>query len=202
MVQFTNHYQQHTQATLVTLTHAVNMAEGDPPAALEQPHFAAVSINLPHFWPADPHVWFAQVRQFSTHRITPLQTKFKYIVASLSPDIVMEVHYLVLSSPGDDLYSTLKQLLVKRTAASEQRRIQPLLHDTNSVIGDHLSSCATCNSYSATRPLLLTAPSYASCFFSACQPMSGWCLPPPATRFPWIGWPCWLTRLWKWLFPQ
>ena len=56
----------------------------------------------------------------------------------------------------------------------------------STAIADHLSSCVACNSFSATRPLLLTAPSYTSCSFSACPPPSGCYLHPPATRLPWI----------------
>ncbi len=84
-------------------------------------------MKLPPFWPADPEVWFAQVEaQFATRNIRVQRTKFDHIVASLTPEFAMEVRDLILHPPADSPYDLLKQQLIKRTTASEQRKLQQL----------------------------------------------------------------------------
>ena len=92
------------------------------------PTLAAVSIKLPPFWPTDPTVWFLQIEaQFNTRGITSQQTRFDYVISSLSPEIACEVRDLLIRPPADRPYDTLKAELIKRTAASEQRKLQQLI---------------------------------------------------------------------------
>ncbi|XP_071821767.1 uncharacterized protein [Apostichopus japonicus] len=101
----------------------------DPEKKTEtQSRLAAVSLKLPPFWPNDPTIWFAQVEaQFTTRGITSEQTQYAYVVASLQPEIAQEVRDLLLHPPAKQPYSTLKSELIKRTSASEQRRLHQLL---------------------------------------------------------------------------
>jgi hypothetical protein len=99
----------------------------DPPAATPAT-LAAVSVKLPPFWPADPEVWFAQVEaQFTCRNITAQRTRFDYVISSLNPEFAMEVRDLLLKPPEDHPYDILKAQLIKRTAASEQRKLQQLI---------------------------------------------------------------------------
>ena len=55
------------------------------------------------------------------------ENKVDYVISSLSPEVAMEVRDLLLRSPAEDPYTTLKTQLIKHTAALEQRKLQQLI---------------------------------------------------------------------------
>ena len=74
-------------------------------------------------------MWFAQVEaQFTTRRIKVQKTKFNYVVVSLAPEFTTEVCDLISVTPAETPFNTLKEQWIKRTAASEQRRLQQLFN--------------------------------------------------------------------------
>ena len=113
------------------------MTDSEPPAvettaassAAPTATLATVSVKLPPFWPSDPEIWFAQVEAtFTTRRITSEKTRFDYVIASLSPEVATEIRDLILRPPEATPYTILKEQLIRRTAASEQRRLQQLFN--------------------------------------------------------------------------
>ncbi len=65
--------------------------------------------------------------QFATRGITVQKTKFDYVVSSLGPKIAVEIRDLLLNPPTVAPYDRLKVELVKRTAVSEQQKLQQLI---------------------------------------------------------------------------
>ena len=88
------------------------------------PAIATVNLKLPPFWSSDPEVWFQQVEAlFRTRHVTAQHTKFDHVVASLSPEFATEVRDLIIRPPADAPYDSLREQLIKRTTASEQRKL-------------------------------------------------------------------------------
>ena len=114
----------------------VQAQQPPPPRAAS---VSAVSVKIPPFWPADPAVWFAQVEaQFSNRGIVQSRTRFDHIIAALSPEVATEVRDLIFHPPEENPYQLLKDALIQRTEASEQRRLQQLL--TSEELGDRKPS--------------------------------------------------------------
>ncbi|XP_041346698.1 uncharacterized protein LOC121366245 [Gigantopelta aegis] len=126
------------------------MTDPDPNIS-SMPSLAAVSIKLPPFWPADPEVWFAQIEaQFTMRGITSQKTRFDYVVSSLSPEFAVEVRDLLLRPPDEAPYDTLKSELIKRTAASEQHKLQELISGEELETVNRLSYCVECSNFLET----------------------------------------------------
>lgn len=111
---------------------------GDP-ATTAPASVAAMPLRLPDFWPGDPAIWFVQVEaQFASHRITSQESRYNAVVSVLPPTIAMEVRDLLLHRPEDLPYTKLKEEIIRRTTASERRRLQQLL--TSEDLGDQKPS--------------------------------------------------------------
>ena len=65
--------------------------------------------------------------QFLTRNITSQSTQFAYVIASLPPEIAQEIRDLLISPPTENPYDVLKATLIRRTSASEQKRLHQLL---------------------------------------------------------------------------
>ncbi|XP_072172526.1 uncharacterized protein [Diadema setosum] len=124
-----------SQAPVEPVQPPIDDATSKPSTDIAVDNAAVANIKLPPYWPQDPLVWFAQVEaQFTTRRITKEDSKYAYVVSSLSPDIAQEVRDLLIAKPAVQPYTTLKTALVARTSESEQRRLQQLL--TEEELGD------------------------------------------------------------------
>ncbi|CAN7938888.1 unnamed protein product, partial [Ixodes hexagonus] len=89
---------------------------------------ATAVLTLPKFWAEDPTLWFVQVEnKFRLHRITSQIRQYEFLIDALPPQAATEVRDILLSPLGDTPYDTLKEALVTRLVASEQRRLQQLL---------------------------------------------------------------------------
>ena len=75
------------------------MTEFDAPAAhihgvecpAPSPSWPLLASSYRPFWPADPEVWFAQVKaQFTTKDVIAQKTCSDYVISSLSPTFAMK----------------------------------------------------------------------------------------------------------------
>ena len=97
------------------------------PTAPPREDISVISLKIPPFWPSDPEVWFAQVvATLTTRGISVQKTKFDHVVASLSPELAVEIRDLILKLPTDHPYDVLRRELIRRTAKSEQHKLQQL----------------------------------------------------------------------------
>ena len=99
----------------------------------------AVSIKLPTFWTAQPHVWFQQAEaQFTIRGITADPTKYAYIVAALDQDTASRLLDLLSNPPTENKYEAIKTRLLKTFGLSRRVRANKLLNMDD--LGDRMPS--------------------------------------------------------------
>ena len=124
-------------------------AQIEPPAQL-LPALSTVAVNIPPFWPADPHLWFAQMEaQFNMRNVTNECTKLDYVVASLAPEFSVEVRYLILALPTANAYSTVKDQLINARLLLSSASYNGFLMPKSSVTGNQRSCSVECNNFLA-----------------------------------------------------
>lgn len=101
-------------------------------------HIGTTNFKLPSFWDGDAELWFLHVEAlFRSHRISSQRSSFDFVVAAL-PQATAAIVRDILRAPPDNPYDHLKDELIRRTTASEQRRLQQLL--TTEELGDRKPS--------------------------------------------------------------
>ena len=112
------------------LSLTIDMSENGDSANNGNTHNAevvTVAVKLPQFWTSIPTGWFARAEsQFRASRITREETKFDYVLGSLSEEVIHTV-IDIIDNPGDTPYASLKKALIDRHTLSESKRIEELL---------------------------------------------------------------------------
>jgi len=105
----------------------------------------AVSLKLPEFWEQNANAWFAQAEaQFNLRDITAQDTRYYYVVASLTNSTAARVVSLLEDPPTYNKYDTLKEYLKDTFCLSESERARQLLSlpglgdSTPSELMDHM----------------------------------------------------------------
>ena len=118
------------------MTDSSDSSSPSPAAPSLRADISAISLKIPPFWPSDQEVWFAQVEAtFTTRGISMQKTKFDHVIASLSPEVAVEIGDLILKPQTDHPFNVLRRELIRRTAKSEQHKLQQLF--TAEQLGDH-----------------------------------------------------------------
>lgn len=92
------------------------------------PETLRVGVRAPPFWPEEPGLWFSQMEgQFALANITTDATKFYHVLGVLDHRYVAEVKDIITNPPAANKYEKLKEELIKRLSASQERKVKQLL---------------------------------------------------------------------------
>lgn len=98
-----------------------------------------VAVKLPPFWSDRPSLWFVQAEsQFIISDIRNEVTKFHYIVSQLDARVAAEVEDIISHPPAVNPYTFLREKLILRLSASEEKRVRQLISEEE--LGDRKPS--------------------------------------------------------------
>lgn len=87
-----------------------------------------VGVRVPSFNPDDPTLWFAQIEgQFMLSNIVRDETKYYYVLAQLETQYSSEVRDIIINPPETGKYAKLREELIKRLSASQEKKTKQLL---------------------------------------------------------------------------
>ena len=99
-------------------------------ATTEAATVMASCINrLPEFWPDESEVWFARIEAlFSIHGITRDETKFDYVLAHASQDLVPYITSVIKEElpEGTSKYAKIKERVTQAFSTSEESKLRKL----------------------------------------------------------------------------
>lgn len=99
----------------------------------------SAALKLPQFWSSRPDLWFIQVEtQFRMKGITSSNTKYDYLISSMTSETMELVADAIMNPPVDNKYEYLKQLLLTRSQDTEEKRLDALLNRVD--LGDLIPS--------------------------------------------------------------
>ncbi|KYQ48167.1 hypothetical protein ALC60_12796 [Trachymyrmex zeteki] len=109
----------------------LNQENGNDPATgyfVPGPEVSNVGMRMPEFTQADPEPWFNIIdRSFQAAEITSDTTKFGYALTALGLRYTTEVRDIIMSSPVERPYETLKAELIKRLSLLQEHKTRRLL---------------------------------------------------------------------------
>lgn len=87
------------------------------------------AVKLPQpFWRENPVRYFTIAEMtFALHRITSDDTKFKYLVIHLDPDLLNIVGDIIDAPPSQGKYEALKQRIINSLSESQETRLRRLI---------------------------------------------------------------------------
>ncbi|XP_071036422.1 uncharacterized protein [Parasteatoda tepidariorum] len=92
------------------------------------PEITRIAVKPPHFWRANPEMWFRQIEsQFTLAGVTTESTKFHHVVSALQPEELAIISDIIISPPVHEHFIALKERMRTQYAESEAQRLRDLI---------------------------------------------------------------------------